>query len=92
MSELWQNGAVFLWAALAVFVFISGRRQGAAAYLLTAFFVFMAVWYGLRSFGGLPVFDGIYGWIFRGVILVFLAAIVFVWYKGRNSGADGGEK
>lgn len=85
MTEFLQSGAVFLWLALAVLTFIIGRKQGAAGYLLTVFFVFMAVWYALRAFWGLPVFDGMLSYVFRGILLVFLVIIVFVWYNGRKS-------
>ena len=42
---------VFLWAALAVLVLIIGRKELVLAALMSAFFVFMTVWYGLRAFG-----------------------------------------
>ena len=55
MTDFLQYGAVALWAVLAVLTFIIGRKQGAVGYMLSVFFVFMAVWYGLRAFGKLPV-------------------------------------
>ena len=58
---------VFLWAVLAVLCFFIGRKHGLVGYLLTVFFLFMSVWYGLEAFGGLPVFDGVMGHVFRGV-------------------------
>ncbi|MEE1262683.1 hypothetical protein [Ruminococcus sp.] len=76
---------VFLWAALAVLCFFIGRKIGLAGYLLTLFFVFMTIWYGLEAFAGLPVFDGVMGHVFRGVLLVFLIIIVFIWYRGRRA-------
>ncbi|MED9969681.1 MAG: hypothetical protein UFA98_06690 [Ruminococcus sp.] len=88
MQEVFQNGAVFLWAALAVLTFLIGRKQGAVGYLLTVFFIFMAVWYGLRAFAGLPVFDGIMSYVFRGILLVFLLVIILVWYRGRKKQAQ----
>ena len=59
MADFLQYGYVVLWAALAALTFFIGRKQGLIGYLLSVFFVFMAVWYGLRAFGGLPVFDGV---------------------------------
>lgn len=93
MNEFFQYGAVVLWVLLAVLTFLIGRKHGAAGYLLSGFFVFMAVWYGLNAFAKLPMFDGVLNLVFRGILLVFLAAIVFVWYRTRTaqpqSHADG---
>ena len=75
---------VFLWAALGVLCLFMGKRLGAVAYMLTAFFVFMGVWYGLRAFGGFEVFSGLWGWIFRGILVIFLAAIVSYWLTHRK--------
>jgi hypothetical protein len=52
------------------------------------FFVFLAIWYGLRAFGGLPVFEGVPGYVFRGVLVVFLLVIVFVWQRSRKENPD----
>ncbi len=76
---------VFLWAVLAVLCFFIGRKHGLVGYLLTVFFLFMSVWYGLEAFGGLPVFDGVMGHVFRGVLIVFLIVVVFIWYRGRKA-------
>ena len=65
-----------------------GRKEGLLAYVMAAFFVFMTVWYGLRAFGNLPVFDGVWGYIFRGLLVVFLAVIVFIWWKSRKAAAE----
>ena len=85
MTAFLQNFYVVLWALLAVLCFFIGRKQGAAGYLLSIFFVFMTVWYGLRTFAGLPVFEGVLSYVFRGVLLVFLAVIIAVWYRGRKA-------
>ena len=71
---------VFLWAVLAVLCFFIGRKHGLVGYLLTVFFLFMSIWYG-----GLPVFDGVMGHVFRGVLIVFLIVVVFIWYRGRKA-------
>ena len=76
---------VFLWAVLAVLCFFIGRKHGLVGYLLTVFFLFMSIWYGLEAFGGLPVFDGVMGHVFRGVLIVFLIVVVFIWYRGRKA-------
>ena len=88
MTTFLQNFYVILWGLLAVLCFFIGRKQGAAGYLLSVFFVFMTVWYGLRAFAGLNVFEGVWGYVFRGVLLVFLAVIVAVWYRGRKASSE----
>ena len=66
---------VFLWAALAVMVAVVGRKEGLLALVMAAFFVFMTVWYGIRAFGGVAMFDGILGVIFKCVLGAFAAAM-----------------
>ena len=85
MNEFFQYGAVFLWGILAVLTFFIGKKHGAGGYLLSVFFVFMAVWYGLRAFGGLPVFDGVAGFVFRGLLIGFLLIILALWWKSRKA-------
>lgn len=88
MTSFLEHFYVILWAVLAVLCFLIGRKQGAAGYLLSVFFVFMTVWYGLRAFWGLEVFEGVPGHIFRGVLVVFLAVIVAVWYRSKKSQSE----
>ncbi len=87
MADFLQYGYVVLWAALAALTFFIGRKQGLIGYLLSVFFVFMAVWYGLRAFGGLPVFEGVPGYIFRGSLILFLLVIVYIWWRSRKTDA-----
>ena len=43
-----QSMSVFVWAALAIFVFYTtGKKDRPLAIAMSGFFVFMAVWYGL---------------------------------------------
>ena len=91
MAEFFSYGAVFLWLLLAVLTFIIGRRQGAAGYLLSMFFLFMTVWYGLNAFFKLPMFDGALSFVFRGILLIFLGVIIFVWYRGRVNRTQPGQ-
>ncbi|MCD8026144.1 MAG: hypothetical protein LUF33_04230 [Clostridiales bacterium] len=94
MTDFMQYAYVFLWGILAVLMFAAGRRQGPAAYLLSLFFVFMTVWYALRSFGGYEMFDGTLGIIFKCIIIAFLLLFVGAYFllkrknQSDNSGAD----
>ena len=60
MGEFLQNMYVWLWAALAILMIIVGikyrhEHQGLLAVLMAVFFIFMTVWYGLRTFAGYPM-------------------------------------
>ena len=82
--EFLQYFYVFLWAALALLVLIVGRREGALAYVMAAFFVFMAVWYGLRAFGKIAMFDGALGIAFKCVLGAFALLLGAVWFFKRR--------
>ena len=84
--EFLQDATVFLWAALAVLVLVVGRKEGLLAYVMAAFFVFMTVWYALRAFGGVAMFDGVLGIIFKCVLGAFAVALGLVWYFKRRRG------
>ena len=77
---------VFLWAALAVMVAVVGRKEGLLALVMAAFFVFMTVWYGIRAFGGVAMFDGILGVVFKCVLGAFAAAMAVIWIIKRRKG------
>lgn len=81
-----QYAYVFLWAALAVLLFAAGFKQGAFAFVMSGFFVFMTVWYALRAFGGYPMFDGTLGVVFRCVLGAFLALIILVYFLSKRRG------
>ena len=75
---------VFLWAALAVMVAVIGRKEGLLAVVMTSFFVFMAVWFGLRAFGGIAMFDGALGIVFRCVLGAYAVALGSIWFIKRR--------
>ena len=77
---------VFLWAFLAVMVVIVGRKEGLLAYVMAAFFVFMTVWYGLRAFGGIAMFEGTLLIVFRWLLGAFAAGLGVIWYLKRRGG------
>ena len=77
---------VGLWAILAVLMFFTAKKQGAFAYLLSGFFVFMTIWYGLDTFTQFNMFEGVLSIVFRGVLVVFLALLIIVYFllKKKN--------
>ena len=80
---------VILWAALAVLMFFTGRKQGAFAYMLSGFFVFMTIWYGLDTFSDYNMFEGVMSLVFRGVMLVFLVLFILVYFLLKKKNTDG---
>lgn len=87
MSGFLENIYVYLWGALALLTVIVGIKQRAVyPFIITLFFIFMTIWYGLRTFGGYEMFSGSLGVIFRIVCLVFLAAIVgfYIFYRKKS--------
>ena len=83
--EFLNYAYVFLWAILAVMVIVVGRKEGLLAYVMAAFFVFMTVWYGLRAFGGIGMFDGVLGIVFKCVLGAFAAALAVIGILKRRA-------
>ncbi len=88
MTDFLQNIYVYLWAVLAVLCFFTGRKQGAYAYVMGLFFVFMTVWYGLRTFLEYPMFEGVLAIVFRCVLGAFLVLFVLVYYFSRKKSVE----
>ncbi len=84
MSEYLQYAYVFVWGILAVLTFIIGVKQGVYAFVMSAFFVFMTVWYALNSFGNIPMFEGMLGIIFKCVATAFLAAVIVMYFHSKK--------
>ncbi len=83
MADFLQYIYVFLWGALAVLMFVTGFKQGAVAFVLSLFFVFMTVWYAFKSFGGYPMFEGELGIIFRCVLGGFFALFIVIYFMTK---------
>ena len=75
---------VFLWAALGVLCVFIGKKHGITGYMTAGLFGFMTIWFGLRAFAGLPMLEGALGVIYRIIMVLFLAAIIAVWYVQRK--------
>ncbi len=84
--DVMQYFYVFLWAALAVMTVIVGRKEGLLAVIIASFFVFMAVWYGIRAFGNVPMFEGVLDIVFKCVLGAFAVLLGVVWVIKRRSG------
>ncbi len=81
-----QYAYVFLWAVLAVILFVAGFKQGAFAFVMSGCFAFMTVWYALRAFWGYPMFNGVLGVVYRCVLGAFLALIILLYFLSKRRG------
>lgn len=73
---------LILWAGLAAYCFYFARKYGAILYVLAGFFVFMFGWrLADMLIRDVFLFAGLFGWIFRGVCLCFLAAVCVLYYR-----------
>ena len=79
-----QLFAPVLWVALALLVGRVGKKEGALAYVMSAFFVFLAVWYALNTYFGLAMFEGALGIVFRCLLGAFAVFVLAVWVYQRR--------
>lgn len=87
MNEFLQNLYVFLWAVLALLTFIIGVKQKAVyAFVVSAFFIFMTVWYALNTFAGYKMFEGSLGIVFKVVLVVALILFIGFYIISKRNG------
>ena len=88
MTDFLQNIYVILWGALALLTFAIGIKQKAAyAFVISAFFVFMTVWYALDAYSGIVMFTGTFGIVYKVVLGIFLVLIVGAYILSRRRGS-----
>lgn len=63
---------------------ISPRTSGLACSFNGCVFIFMTVWYGLRTFAGYPMFEGTLNIIFRCILGGFLVALGLIYWFMRK--------
>ena len=82
-----QTIYVILWGVLALLTFAVGIKQKAAyAFVISAFFVFMTVWYALDTYSGIDMFAGTWGIVYKVVLGIFLVLIVGAYILSRRRG------
>ena len=89
MTAIIESTYVFMWGALSVLMYFVGKKHGALGYIFSVMFTFLTVWYGLRSFAGLPMFEGVLGIIFRCALAGFLVALSAVCIVKKLRSASG---
>ncbi len=74
-----------LWLVIAIMLFFRFRKENKAIYLLSAYFVFLSVWWFLDQFvHGLDLMDGTYVWVLRVVSTLALGVSLLVYIKEKN--------
>lgn len=82
-----QTIYVILWGVLALLTFAVGIKQKAAyAFVISAFFVFMTVWYALDTYSGIDMFAGTLGIVFKVVLVAVLALFVGFYFISKRRG------
>lgn len=87
MTDFMQTIYVILWGVLALLTFAIGIKQKAPyAFVISAFFVFMTVWYALDTYSGMDMFAGTFGIVFKVVLGIFLVLFVGAYVLSRRRG------
>lgn len=89
MTDFMQNVYVILWGVLALLTFAVGIKQKAPyAFVISACFVFMTVWYALNAYSGMDMFAGTFGIVYKVVLGIFLVLFVgaYILSKRRGNG------
>ena len=87
MTDFMQTIYVILWGVLALLTFAVGIKQKAAyAFVISACFVFMTVWYALDAYSGIGMFAGTFGIVFKVVLVAVLALFVGFYFLSKRRG------
>lgn len=71
-----------MWLIVGLLLIFKISKENKIFYLLGAYFIYMGAWWGVNEY--LPevnLFDGVYGWIFKGISFVILVIIVVFYVK-----------
>ena len=82
-----------MWLVAGLLLIFSVSKENKIFYFLGGYFVFMGIWWGINEY--LPeinLFDGVYGWVFRGISAAVLIVIGIFYYKAVYLPRKNGEK
>ena len=89
MTDFMQNVYVILWGVLALLTFAVGIKQKTPyAFIISACFVFMTVWYALDAYSGIVMFTGTFGIVYKVVLGIFLVLIVGAYILSKRRGNE----
>lgn len=84
MESITSYVYIVLWFAIALYMIVQAHKVSKWLYLAAAYFVFLGGWYIAQIVTGGIMFSGVYGWIFRGVSLVALAAFLLIYFLNKR--------
>ena len=74
-----------LWFVIAIILIVRFRREGALVWVASGLFVFMGAWWLVDAIiADIDLMDGVYAWVFRGVVLAFVLAGAGVYLVQKN--------
>lgn len=75
---------VALWLIVGMILVFKMGRENKAFYAVGGFFLFWGVWQTLNEILDVNMYDGIFGWIHKGIAILTLALCVFIVYAERK--------
>lgn len=76
-----------LWFVVAIILVVRFRKEGKIIWLISGLFTFMGAWWLADALmTNIDLMDGIYAWIFRGIVSVFLCIgiVIYLVQKRKN--------
>lgn len=76
-----------LWFVVGMILVFKMGKENKAFFAVGGFFFFWGIWQTLNEILPINMYEGIYGWIHKGIALLALALCIFVVYKDRKNPA-----
>lgn len=73
-----------LWLVVGMILIFKMGRENKAFYAVGGFFLFWGVWQTLNEILDVNMYDGVYGWIHKGIAVLTLALCIFIVYTERQ--------
>ena len=71
-----------MWLIAGLLLIFTVSKENKIFYFLGAYFLFMGSWWGINEYlHDVNLFDGVYGWVFRGISAIVLIIIIVFYIK-----------
>ena len=70
-----------LWLLVGLILLIRFGRENKIFYLLGGFFLVLGVWWGADAYTGAGLFEGVWGWVLRGLTAAVLVIACVAYYR-----------
>ena len=83
-----------LWLLVGLILLIRFGRENKIFYLLGGFFLVLGIWWGADAYTGAGLFEGVWGWVLRGLTAAVLVIACVAYYREtkKNRAAFEAEK